>query len=297
MHIAILTWWISPERAVALRSGSNMSDWMIFAWHSVNLYDFPTGLDTFLTKYETYDLVIPMFHGVYGEDGQVTAFLKTLNCKYAYSDFEIHALCIDKNLTNQVLADIGVNIPRSLCLKEWIQINILESPLVCYPVIVKPNKWGSSIGASKVHDRSELIGAQESITGDDILIQESIEWREFTVGVYRDMIGYHALPIIEIRTLSQDFFDYSEKYETDGSNEVFMEWEDDLQKKLSSESLLICEYIGTSGVVRIDWRYDGSDLYFLEVNTIPGFTSGSLVPKMWKRARKTEREFVEILAH
>jgi D-alanine-D-alanine ligase len=74
-----------------------------------------------------------------------------------------------------------------------------------------------------VKNQAELMVACESITDDDILIQECIEGREFTVGVYRDASGYHALPIIEIRTLSQDFFDYSEKYETDGSNEVFME--------------------------------------------------------------------------
>jgi D-alanine-D-alanine ligase len=75
-----------------------------------------------------------------------------------------------------------------------------------------------------------------------------------------------------------------------------MEGEDELQKRLSSESQRICEYIGTSGVVRIDWRYDGSDLYFLEVNTIPGFTSSSLVPKMWRKAGKSEGEFVGMLA-
>lgn len=94
----------------------------------------------FLNKYKTYDLVIPMLHGVYGEDGQVSAFLQTLGCPYAYSSPTVHALCIDKHLTNQVLANIGVNIPRSLYLKEGNHISILESPLVCYNVIVKPNK-------------------------------------------------------------------------------------------------------------------------------------------------------------
>lgn len=71
--------------------------------------------------------------------------------------------------------------------------------------------------------------------------------------------------------------------------------EEELQKILSSESIRICEYIGTKWVVRIDYRYDGEDFYFLEVNTIPGFTEASLVPKMWKKAGKTEKEFVEML--
>lgn len=274
-----------------------MVDWVQTAGYTSDIYDFPAELDMFLTKYKTYDLVIPMFHGVYGEDGQVTAFLQTLGCPYAYSRPTVHALCIDKHLTNQVLANIGVNIPRTLCLKEGSHISMLESPLVCYSVIVKPNKWWSSISTHKVHDRSELLSAQESITDDDILIQECIEGREFTVWVYRNTSGYHVLPIMEIKNLSHDFFDYSEKYETDGSNEVWMTGENELQKRLSDESLRICEYIKTGWVVRIDWRYDGHDLYFLEVNTIPGFTSGSFIPKMWKKAGKSEGEFVEMLAN
>lgn len=96
-------------------------------------------------------------------------------------------------------------------------------------------------------------------------------------------------------TRSDTFFDYSEKYETDGSNEVFLEGEEALQHALIRESIRICEHIGTAGVVRLDWRYDGTYLYFLEVNTIPGFTSGSLVPKMWKRAGKSEKDFLEMI--
>lgn len=249
----------------------------------------------FVEKYNTYDLVIPMFHGIYGEDGQITAFLKTLGCRYAYSDFEVHSLCVDKNHTNQFVSTIGIPLPRSLYLEAWTHIEKLENPLICYPVIVKPNRGGSSIQTAKVDNREELVQAQRDIIWDDILIQECIEWREFTVGVYYNEDWYHVLPIIEIRTLSQDFFDYSEKYETDGSNEVFMIWEDALQKRLQEESIRVCEYIGTKWVVRLDWRYDGKDIYFLEVNTIPGFTSGSLVPKMWKKAGKSEKEFVEML--
>lgn len=273
-----------------------MRDWCTIAGHTVDAYDCPSELIRFIEKHKNYDLVIPVFHGVYWEDGQITAFLKTLGCRYAYSDFAVHALCMDKNRTNQVITDIGIKFPRSLFLREWTSIEKLESPLVCYPVIVKPNKWWSSIETSKVDSRAELIESQKLISWDDILIQECIEWREFTVGVYRDADWYRVLPIIEIKTLSQDFFDYSEKYETDGSNEVFITGEDELQKRLSETSLRVCEYIGTRWVVRLDWRYDDKDIYFLEVNTIPGFTSGSLVPKMWKKAGKSEGEFVEMLA-
>ena len=100
---------------------------------------------------------------------------------------------------------------------------------------------------------------------------------------------------MEIKPLKQAFFDYQEKYESDGSNEVFLEGEEDIQKTLRTESLRIAEFLDIRGVVRIDWRYDGKDFYFLEVNTIPGFTSASFIPKMWKRAGKTEKEFVDMM--
>ncbi len=142
---------------------------------------------------------------------------------------------------------------------------------------------------------NELQKACESITDDDILIQECIEGREFTVGVYADGSWYHALPIMEIITHDGVLFDYSEKYETDGYNEVFPNLDQELQKTLSEESEKITKMLHCRGVVRIDYRYDGKDIHFLEVNTIPWFTSGSLVPKMWKKAGKTEKEFIEML--
>ncbi len=100
---------------------------------------------------------------------------------------------------------------------------------------------------------------------------------------------------MEIVTRDNILFDYHEKYETDGYNEIFVVGDEELQDRLSVESLRICKYIGTKWVVRIDWRYDGKDIYFLEVNTIPGFRTMSFIPKMWKKAGKSEGEFVEML--
>lgn len=293
--IAILNGWISSEREVSLRSGANMWDWCLIAGHEVDIYDIPVSLDAFLADYQKYDLVIPVFHGMYGEDGQITAFLETLWCRYAYSDFTTHALCMDKYRTNLVIEKIGIKIPRTLFVAHGYIAESLISPLVCYPVIVKPNRGGSSVATSKVDSRNTLQQAQSLIEGDDILIQECIEWREFTVGVYRDESGHHVLPIMEACNASW-LHGYEEKYESDGSNEIFSNLETGLQKDLEEQSIRICQFLGTKWVVRIDWRYDGRDIYFLEVNTIPGFTSASFIPKMWKKAGKSEKEFIEMLS-
>ncbi|NRH21279.1 ATP-grasp domain-containing protein [Candidatus Gracilibacteria bacterium] len=320
MHIAILTGGISSERDVAIRSAMNMKDWIRIAGHTSETFDFPSDIHRFLQRHQAstlarhfptkklknhleshqnFDLVIPMFHGIYGEDGQVTAFLDTLGYTYAYSPFAVHSLCLDKYQTNLFVAEMRVKIPETYFIPQGEPDKIANSLIYlnAFPYIVKPNRGGSSIATNKVKNEAELSQACSLITDDDILIQECIEGREFTVGVYLDSDGYHSLPIIEIRTLSQDFFDYVEKYETDGSNEVFLEGEDDLQEELRGMSVAITKMLHCRGVVRIDYRYDGNDIYFLEVNTIPGFTSASLIPKMWKKVGKNEKEFVEMLQY
>lgn len=327
MHIAILTWWISTERAVALRSGTNMSEWVKIAWHTSEVFDVPQEIDAFLSSYKKFDLIIPVLHGRYGEDGIITWLCESLGIKVSGCSSWVHALCIDKFHTNCVVEKLWVHIPKS-----WIPG--LPKPVKLLPddntktlemvLIVKPNQWGSSLattrattleefkyGLQSVNETIESLTAERmkllSSTWTDIfqryfpslhdipLVQECIPGKEFTVGVYHDQNGTHVLPIIEIITLKQDFFDYEEKYETDGSNEVFSDIEPLLKNNLETTSSNIYNFLGCRGIVRMDYRYDGKNIYFLEVNTIPGFTGWSLVPKMWKKAGKTEKEFIEML--
>ena len=330
MHIAILTWWISAERLVALRSAANMESWIQKAGSTSHIYDLPEEIDTFLAEYKKYDLVVPVLHGRYGEDGIITGLCETIGIPVAGCPSWVHALCIDKYHTNCVIEKLGIKIP-----KTWIPG--LPVPPKLLPdegqkkldiiLIIKPNQWWSSLATTKattleefqngiqaVHDviesltkeRIELLSSWDNDAlyvrkfpplNDIPMVQECINGQEFTVWVYRDISWSHVLPIIEIITLKWDFFDYKEKYETDGSNEVFSDIPEWLKIELEKQSKLIFDHLGCRGCVRIDWRYDGKDLYFLEVNTIPGFSIASLVPKMWKKAGKTEQEFLEMLIH
>lgn len=328
MHIALLTGGISAERPVALRSASNMQEWIKKVWSTFDLYDLPEEIDIFLTQYKKYDLVIPVFHGRYGEDGIITGMCETLGINVALSPSHVHALCIDKYRTNCVIEKLWVKIP-----KTWIPW--LPSPMRLLPhedekkleitLIIKPNQWWSSLATTKAetfedfqngiqavedviksltHERIALLSNSENSPFirkfpplDDVpMVQECIPWREFTVWVYKDDSWTHILPIIEIITLKWEFFDYEEKYETDGSNEVFSDIEELLKNKLESQSAQIYDHLRCRGIVRIDWRYDGEDIYFLEVNTIPGFSIASLVPKMWKKAGKTENDFLGMIS-
>ncbi|MBX9809290.1 ATP-grasp domain-containing protein [Candidatus Gracilibacteria bacterium] len=327
MNIAILTGGISTERAIALKSASNMNNWITSSGYTSKIFDLPENIDLFLETYQDFDLVIPMFHGRYGEDGIISGMCESLGIRVAFSPSHVHALCINKYWTNSIVEKIGVKVPKS-----WIPglphpAKLLpnnESKELEITLIIKPNQGGSSLATTRATTLEEFklgIEAVDSVIvsltqeriqllesaskssfirkfptlTDVAIVQECIPGREFTVGVYKDTTGTHVLPIIEIVTIKQDFFDYEEKYESDGSNEVFSDIESALENELISTSTRIYDFLGCRGVVRIDYRYDSKNIYFLEVNTIPGFTSGSLVPKMWKKTGKTEKEFIEML--
>ncbi len=327
MQIAILTWGISAERPVALRSATNMLEWIETSWYTADSYDLPEEIDLFLLVYKKYDLVIPIFHGRYGEDGIITWMCETIGIPIAWCTSWVHALCIDKYHTNCIVEKLGIKIPKTWI--PWIPhpTKLLPDENQKYldtALIIKPNQWWSSLATTKATTLEEFkLGIQavedviESLTWERMkllsssdskgytrrfphlqdvpMVQECIEWREFTVWVYRDISWTHILPIIEIITLKWELFDYEEKYETDWSNEVFSNLEKWLEEMLVGQSTHIYDFLGCRGVVRIDWKYNGKDIYFLEVNTIPGFSKASLVPKMWKKAGKTEKEFIEML--
>ena len=303
-----------------------MKQWIETAWFHAETFDLPEEIDAFLVTYKSYDFIIPMFHGRYWEDGIITGMCETLGLRVSGCSSWVHALCIDKYHTNCIVEKIGIKIPKS-----WIPglppppklLPNEDTILLEKALIIKPNQGGSSLATTKARtleefknglsavneviesltkERIELLGKWESTfirhfpTLYDVpMVQECIEGREFTVGVYADMTWTRVLPIIEIITEKGDFFDYEEKYETDGSNEVFSELDTELKIQLEQQSTQIYNFLRCRWMVRVDFRYDGKDIYFLEVNTIPGFSTASLVPKMWKKAGKTEKEFIDML--
>jgi D-alanine-D-alanine ligase-like ATP-grasp enzyme len=136
-----------------------MNDWVQKAGHTSEVFDFPSDIHRFLQasssnnsrktfsnknnskniieNHQDFDLVIPVFHGIYGEDGQITAFLQTLGYKYAYSDFEVHALCINKYQTNLLLQSIDICIPETLLQRKYSDYSLKN---IHFPAIVKPNR-------------------------------------------------------------------------------------------------------------------------------------------------------------
>jgi len=213
-----------------------------------------------------------------------------------------------------------MNSPILLGLPE----NIIESKDIPTPaLIVKPNCGGSTVATNKTTNIHELLSAIEEVRintaslsqgniyllgenqtferhftnyADSPLIQEFIDGDEYTVGVVGPNNAPEVLPIMQIVNLKSILFDWKEKYESDGSNEIFpTNMDKNLEQKLFDASRKIYTMLGCSGVARIDYRVRGDDIFFLEVNTFPGATSASFIPKMWQKSNRSMAEFITML--
>lgn len=333
MHIALLTGGISAERPISLRSSEWLRSFIAETQHTCEIFDIPQDIDTFLENYKKFDCVFPYIHGRYGEDGIVSGLCETLGLRYIGSPAITHALCIDKFRTNCVVEKYwivhvpkswipGMTSPKLLWVPEDFEDTSSEEKIPT--LIVKPNAGGSSVATNRVTNREELLQGIEDVRintkelaganiatllgnsthflrqfpdySDVPLVQEYIEGEEYTVGVVWPNDDPQVLPIMQIVNLKSVLFNWQEKYESDGSNEVFpRDLEPRLQQRLEDISKRLYFLLGCSGVVRIDYRVRGEEIFFLEINTFPGATSSSFIPKMWRKTGRSMGNFIELL--
>lgn len=289
MKIALLTGWTWLERDVALRSANTFHENMKYEH---DMYVLPDEMDAFLSHYKEYEFAVPVFHGQYGEDGMIFGLLDSLGLKSTFSPFATHALCMDKNKTNILVEKIWIQVPKSYLISNKKE---LQDTVFCFPLIVKPNSGWSSVATYMVNDMAELERAFDDvreITKDIVLVQQFITWVEYSVPIIGND-DLEALPIMRVALTSGKFFDYEEKYNSDGTNEIFWDVEPNLQKHLEEDSKKIYHFLGCRWISRIDYIVNDTGRYFLEVNTIPGFSPASIFPKAWQLTGRSLEEIVE----
>ncbi len=258
-------------------------------------YELPKQLDSFLENKDKYNLAIPVFHWEYWEDGRMFAFLDILGIEHKLSPYNTHALCLDKDKSNFLAQNLWVKTPKhQLLLKEDNYKYDLEK--LDFPVILKPNKWGSSFFTFKIQTEQELkerIKQAKTELDDDIMLQEYIVWAEYSVS----MIHWKTLPIMKLEKQNkQDFFDYDAKYEQiDSIKETWPSIEKELENSLKSQSKRLYKYFGVKWFCRIDFLVEDDVVYFLEINTIPWTTDASIFPQSWEKTWKSFEELVEEL--
>ncbi|MBR2191009.1 MAG: D-alanine--D-alanine ligase [Eubacterium sp.] len=226
---------------------------------------------------EQADIVFNGLHGRYGEDGMVQAVLDLHAIKYTGSGHVASALGMDKGLTKQIFKGKGVPTPESVWLQEGDDYD-LEKIGMDFPLVVKAKNGGSSVGVYIVNNEEEYKDAiYECYKIDDsVLIEEFINGREFSVGV----VGDEVFPVVEI--IPKDgWYDYTNKYEPGATEEVCpAELTTEQTLKMQTIAKEACDVLGCEVYARADIiMTENGDMYCLEVNTLPGMTETSLVPR------------------
>jgi D-alanine-D-alanine ligase len=267
-----------------------------------NLNSYPVDKNDFTIKMMgdsiTFDCVFIAIHGTPGEDGKLQGYLEMLGIPYTTCDHIVSALTFNKDLCKHVVQNMGFKTARSIIITKndkLITSDILNQ--LNLPFFVKPNKGGSSVGMTKVNQKEQLEQAIETAFKEDneVLIEEFVKGREITCGVLRKDEDVIALPITEIIS-KKEFFDFEAKYDPKLADEI-------VPARIPEEIFIKCQEtskslylkLGCRGIVRFDYIYNDDGMYFLEVNTVPGLTETSIVPKMAKSFGMSLSELFGIL--
>jgi D-alanine-D-alanine ligase len=248
----------------------------------VDKNDFSLNIDG---QHIVFDCIFCAIHGTPGENGKLPAYFEMLCMPFTASGSLTSALTFHKNFCNKVVATFGVLTARSVCLTSDLPnpaADILRQ--LTLPVFVKPNAGGSSVGMTKVKTPDELTPALEQAFCEDeeVLIEEFIEGRELTCGIMEAMGEMIILPICEIIS-KKEFFDFEAKYDPSLADEIVpAHISESLAQEIRRTSEMLYKQLMCKGVVRFDYIYSSKNekLFFLEVNTVPGLTEESIVPKM-----------------
>lgn len=312
-NIAVLCGGYTAERNISLGSGEvvmrntdlskynpykvvvNEDAWIVEPYNvHVNLDDFSCIIQNEKISFHAAFIAI---HGSPGEDGKLQGYLDMKKIPYTCCGVIAASLTFNKNFCKSLLREIGVVQAKGLLLKKGEELEDSVSSIqknFKTPVFVKPNNNGSSYGVTILKDFSGLKKALEAsfLYDTEVLVEEGIIGTEVTCGVYRYKGEIIVMPVCEIVSGKHEFFDYTAKYIAGESDEIIpARIPDAATKNVMDTSQKIYKFLGCKGCVRIDYILVGDIPYFLEVNTVPGISEASIVPKMAKASGLSLPEF------
>lgn len=234
-----------------------------------------------------FDCAYIIIHGTPGENGLLQSYFELLRIPYTTCNAFVAALTFDKYACKCYLRDSGVEMASEVLLKKHDRPD--KQAIVAklgLPLFVKPNAGGSSFGVTKVHSEEELDTAIAAARkeGGEILMESFICGREFSHGIYLTDQRTLTLPVTEIVS-KKEFFDFEAKYTAGMSDEITpAPIPDELVKRIQASTEAIVRRLGCKGLVRIDYILSNDRLYFLEINTVPGMSSASIIPQQLRHA-------------
>lgn len=265
------------------------------------------SIHALMTQYAV-DLVFPVLHGPYGEDGTIQGLLEMLRIPYVGCGVAASAVCMDKVIQKNLCQAYQIPVPRSFWFtqehwqahrKETLD-HIHDALEHHFPSFVKPANQGSSIGITKAHDEEELVqGIELALTRDTkILVEQGVEpAREIECSVLGPSYAPETSVLGEIIP-GHEFYDYEDKYLDEGSRAVVpAPLSAELVSRIQATARLAYEVLGCDGLARVDFLLEkGTENYYLsEVNTMPGFTPISMYPKLWEASGISYPELLDRL--
>jgi len=282
LNLIILSGGNSSEREVSISTGKSMYDSLVKT-ENVKLLEFQGNIENYISQLKKADLVISALHGGDGENGEIQSVFEKNNICFTGSDSKSSALALDKNQTKLIANDNEIPTPKWMMFnaKIGIENQLNEITKLGFPLVVKPADEGSTMGLKIIQEELELVDALNFALNfsESVMFEEFIPGRELTVGI----LGDEFLPIVEIIP-SHEFYDYECKYTAGMSNYICpAKVGNILTEKIQNDALKLHEKLGCRHYSRVDFRLnENNEFYMLEINTLPGMTSTSLLPKAAK---------------
>ncbi len=299
MNIAVLAGGDSSESAISVKSGKEVIKWLEKAGYTAYLVivqgtewkvaigenEYNVDLNYFgysVGKKKTkFNYVWNAIHGTPGENGKVQGYLDIMKIPYSCSGLLSSAITFNKHVSKAYLKQFNILTAESKLLKRYDQYDIEEIiEIVGLPCFVKPNRGGSSFGMAKVSQTENLEPAIEAALTEDseVIIESFIKGTEVTCGLLKTNEDELIFPLTEIISKTE-FFDYEAKYKGLAEEITPARIDAELAKKCQTLASDIYDYTHSSGIVRIDFIIKGNQLYFLELNSVPGMTKESIIPQ------------------
>ncbi len=319
LNIALLAGGNSSEREIALNSAAQVAAGLDHSKYNITLVDIhnrqwchtTTEGDKYLVDLNDFsitmggektifDYALIIMHGTPGEDGMLQGYLEMMSIPFSSCSMTSSVITFDKISTKRALVGCGVSMAREVLIQrgETIDTEAIVAELGL-PLFIKPNASGSSFGVTKVKCKEDIAAAIEVAftESDAVLIEEAIDGREMGCGVMITSKGVeYILPITEMIS-KREFFDYEAKYTAGLTDEITpANISDQIKERLNEQTIKAYKACRCRGVVRIDFIVtESGEPYLIEINSIPGMSSGSLVPQQIRAAGLTIGEFYDIV--
>ena len=242
------------------------------------------------------DIVIIGLHGGIGENGSIQGLLECLNISYVGSDVLGSAIGMNKYISKKLLEGNNIKTPKYVFIKNRGKVDKNMFRMLSYPLVIKPNEEGSSVGVTIVNNYRKLINGIKKLKklGYDILVEEYISGNEVSCGAVENGNDIEVLDVLDIKS-NNLFYDYDAKYNDDKTYIDITSLDKDIVSNIKDIAKRVFISLNSKGYARIDMIVRDNDIYVLEINTLPGMTNHSLIPKELKMKNIDYGEFLDNL--